>query len=83
MFNDQVIVLRNKKKFEVHIHEDIDLPFEMSQETLLHNPFKDLDGALLFADRYCKGNNIAYSYRIDSSCYDMKDDKFEEFMLGR
>ena len=66
--NNQLIILKEKDKFEVHENPCVDNEFIPNEETLLESHLT-LDEAIKYANDYCKKwPEVEYGYRIDDSC---------------
>lgn len=66
--NNQLIILKKKGKFQVHINLCVDNDFESSEETFLKE-FKTIEWALKFCDKYQSENLVEYGTYIHPNCW--------------
>ena len=66
--NNQLIIIKKKNKFEVHLNSCVDNDFESSKETLLKT-FNSILHALRFANEYCEEEMIEYGTYTHPSCW--------------
>jgi len=65
--NNQLVVLKEKDKFELHENFCVDNDFEPSKETLLKS-FDVLETAIKYANEYCQEEIVEYGYVIRDEC---------------
>ena len=80
--NNQLIILKQKDYFFVHLDSCVDNQFVPNRNTLLKK-FDKLSEAVKYANSYCNEEMIEYSFRLDHSCFNIlnlfeKIDKFEK-----
>lgn len=65
--NNQLIILKEKGKYSVHLHFCVDNPFRASKDNLIKK-FKTLVEAIKFANDYCIEEMVEYGTHICDSC---------------
>ena len=67
--NNQVIITKEKGKFEVHLNPCMDKDWWSSKKTLLKK-FDSILHAIKFANEYCYENDIEYGTYVHTGCYE-------------
>jgi len=62
--NDQLVILKIGRKFEVHHNICVDNDFECSADTFLR-AFAKLEKAIKWANKYCNENIVEYGVYVD------------------
>ena len=66
--NNQLIILKENGKFQVHENLCMDNPFKPSKNTLLKE-LKTLEWAVKFAQKYQRENLVEYGTYISPTCW--------------
>ena len=66
--NNQIIILKENGKFQVHENHCVDNEFKPSKDTLLKE-LKTLEWAVKFAQEYQKENLVEYGIYISPTCW--------------
>ena len=65
--NNQLVILKKNKKYEIHMDFCVDNEFEPTKSSLLKRE-KDLVSAIKFAKQYCAEEMVEYGYSINDNC---------------
>jgi len=67
--NNQLIIIKKNKVFEIHLNPCVDNDFKPSKETLLIK-YNYLKAAHKFAQEYEKENMVEYGIYISPTCWE-------------